>query len=405
MPVTEFGTTTFAGLAKHRPWRVWIPASMLARLPQAMLLLSWVVVGDARTGSLTLGATLAGVVAIAACLIAPLRGRLLDRQDLRRAVQLDCLLTASNLSLLIVVVAARWPIWSLFAIAVAQGCANAGTQSGLRALLVAVVPEQQLHRAHFVESLSTEFCYAIGPVLVGVLTLAGGVLVALGVMIGIACAASFALRGVNSLRQTALPRSRLYLRRDVRRLTALVAVVTAGIDLLESNVPQRMSQYHLPAGAAGWFMAVVAAGSCGGGLIVSFRPLRARGNYRWPAALFVGFAALNVPVVLAPSALVYGLSLLVSTLAFVPLVGFIAAEYEVRLDEGERGAGFAYMFAGTMGGGSMGYLATGLLTGWVGARAMPLLAIGLFLCAAVALFAHGFGNQRRPAGALLVEPK
>jgi hypothetical protein len=56
-----------------------------------------VLVGDARVGSVTL-ATLAGVASIAACAIAPLRGRLLDRQDLRRAVQIECLLMAANLS-------------------------------------------------------------------------------------------------------------------------------------------------------------------------------------------------------------------------------------------------------------------------------------------------------------------
>jgi MFS family permease len=395
MVLTDSRTTTFAGLVKHRPWRAWMPASILARLPQAMLLLSWVVVGDARAGSLTLGATLLGVASIAACAVAPLRGRLLDRQDLRRALQFECLLTASNLALLIVVITAGWPIWTLFAVAVAQGWANVGTQSGLRALLVAAVPDEQLHRAHFVESLIQESCYVIGPVLVGVLTLLGGVTVTLGVMIGIACAAALALTRVSRLRQRPVARSRLYRRRDIRRLTALVAVITAGVDLLESNVPQRMGQYDLSPGAAGWFMAVLAVSSCAGGLIVSFRPLRSRGNYLGPALLFIVWAALNVPVVLAPNAPAYALSLLFSTLAFVPLIGFTAAQYEARLEEGERGEGFAYMFAGIMGGGSVGYLATGLLTGWVGARTMPLIAIGLFLCAATALFTYGLGRQRR----------
>lgn len=395
MVLTDSRTPTFAGLVRHRPWRAWIPASTLARLPQAMLLLSWVVVGDARVGSLTLGATLAGVAAIAACAIAPLRGRLLDRQDLRRAVQFDCLLMASNFAVLIVVIIASWPVWTLFAVAVAQGWANVGMQSGLRALLVVAVPDEQVRRAHFVESLIQESCYVIGPVLVGVLTLLGGVTVTLSFMIGIACAAALALTRVGHLRQKPMARSGLYRRRDIRRLTGLVAVIVAGVDLLESNVPQRMSEYDLPPGAAGWFMAVLATGSCAGGLIVSLRPLRSRGNYIPPAMLLVGFAALNVPVVLAPNAPVYGLSLLFSTLAFVPLIGFAAAEFEARLDEGERGEGFAYMFAGIMGGGSLGYLATGLLTGWVGARAMPLIAIGLFLCTAIALFTYGLGKRRR----------
>ena len=393
MVLTAPAATTFAGLLRHRQWRAWIPASILARLPQAMLLLSWVVVGNARAGSLTLGATLAGVTSISAGAIAPWRGRLLDRQDVRRAVQFECVLTMSNLSLLLVVITARWPIWTLFVVAVAQGWANAGTQSGLRALLVAVVPAEQLPRAHFAESLMQEFCYVIGPVLVGGLTLAGGVPVALGFMIGVAGAAALALTRVTDLRQKPAPRSRLYRRRDIRRLTALVAVITAGIDLLESNVPQRMSQYGLPAGAAGWFMAVVAVSSCGGGVIVSFRPLRSGGNYLRPAVLFLVFAGLNIPVVLAPNAVLYGASLLISTLAFVPLIGFTAGEFEARLPAGERGAGFAFMFVGIQGGGALGFLATGALTEWVGARQMPLLVVGLFIGTAIALFAYELARR------------
>jgi hypothetical protein len=36
-----------------------------------------------------------------------------------------------------------------------------------------------------------------------------------------------------------------------------------------------------------------------------------------------------------------------------------------------------------------------LLTDRVGPRQMPLLAIGLFLCASSTLFAYGFGNRRK----------
>src|SRR3954453_2513304 len=106
MALTSSGADTFANLIRHRAWRAWIPASILARLPQAMLSLAWVVVAQARVGSVTLGATLAGVGYLSACFIAPVRGRLLDRQDLRRAVQIDSLVSAAIFSLLIVVIEA-----------------------------------------------------------------------------------------------------------------------------------------------------------------------------------------------------------------------------------------------------------------------------------------------------------
>ncbi len=61
---------------------------------------------------------------------------------------------------------------------------------------------------------------------------------------------------------------------------------------------------------------------------------------------------------------------------------------------GERGEGFSYLFAGIMGGGSIGYLMTGLLTGRLGARAMPLISIALFLCTAIALLAAELVKRR-----------
>jgi MFS family permease len=394
MALTSSGADTFAGLIKHRPWQAWIPASILARLPRAMLPLAWVVVAQARTGSVTLGATLAGVGSLSACFIAPLRGRLLDRQDLRRAVQIDSLVSAVIFFLLIVVIAADLPIWTLFALCAAQGWANAGMMSGLRALLVVVVPFEQLRRAHFVESLVTELCWAIGPLLAGALVLLGSVTVTLTVMVALECVAVLALTRVGVLRQEVIPRSELSRRRDMRRLTALTVVLVTGFGVLEANVPQRMSQYGLSVGAAGWFLGVLSAGSCAGGLFVSFRPLRRRRSYIRPALLFVGFGVLNLPVAFANNTAVYGLSLLLSTLAFVPLTGFVAAEYEARLTEGQRGEGFSLMIFGTMLGGSAGYLLNGLLIGWLPARALPLISIGLFVCAAIVLIGYDLRRRR-----------
>jgi predicted MFS family arabinose efflux permease len=159
-----------------------------------------------------------------------------------------------------------------------------------------------------------------------------------------------------------------------------------------------MSQYGLPPSAAGWFLGALSAGSCAGGLIVSVRPLRRRGNHVRPALLFVVFAAVNVPVALADDAVAYGLSLLFSTIAFVPLIGFIAAEYEARLDEGQRGEGFAYMTFGMMIGASTGYLLNGLLIGWLAARAMPLISIALFVCTAAVMLASDLASRRRHVG-------
>src|SRR5215831_16318203 len=72
-----------AGLVSQRAWQRWTLSSFLARLPISMSLLGLVLAGQAATGSLATGARLAGFTTLCAGLIGPLRGRLLDRREMR----------------------------------------------------------------------------------------------------------------------------------------------------------------------------------------------------------------------------------------------------------------------------------------------------------------------------------
>src|SRR5215469_3633125 len=79
-----------AGLVTQRTWQRWTLSSFLARLPISMSLLGLVLAGQAATGSLATGARLAGFTTLCAGLFGPLRGRLLDRGELRAALQRSC---------------------------------------------------------------------------------------------------------------------------------------------------------------------------------------------------------------------------------------------------------------------------------------------------------------------------
>lgn len=398
---------TLLQLLRNASWRRWITASLMARLPLSMVPLAFVVVGQARDGSVTLGATLTGFGSLCACVAAPLRGRLLDRQELRRAIQIDSLIAAAVFALVLVVLQFHLPVWTLFVLSVGQGWAMAGLMSGLRALLVVAVPEHQLRRSHFVESLITELCYGVGPILVGVLTLIGGARLTMLVMLLIQSGAALSLRRIGRMHPSPLTRSKLHRRRDIQRLSLLVFCVSLGYGILEANVPQRMEKFGLSAGAGGWFLGILAAGSCIGGLVVSVRPTP-RSSPRLAAALLcLVFSVLILPSVLADDAVWYAVTLIVATMAFVPLTGLTAAEFEARLGDSQRGEGFAYFITAMMLGGAVGYLGNGLLIGPITARSVPLISAALFFVVGLLLIWSYLAAQRRPdrhALAVAIDP-
>ena len=68
-------------------FRRWAVVNLLARLPMTMNLLALVLVGEAVTGSLANGASLAGIATVSAGLAAQWRGRMLDRVELREGLR------------------------------------------------------------------------------------------------------------------------------------------------------------------------------------------------------------------------------------------------------------------------------------------------------------------------------
>jgi MFS family permease len=382
--------STLRELLEHRPWRRWILASFLARLPMAMGPLVMVVVGSAVDGSLTLGARLTGAAALCAGLSAPLRGRLLDRRELRGALQRNSLVLAAALTLLGIAVELDWPVWTLYVICLLQGWANAGTWAGLRAMLTVVVPAHQLRRSHMTESLITEVTFVVGPLLAGVLAVFGDARICLVAMAVVAVLAGLSLRSIGTIRPAPTPRTHPMRRPDLAGIAVLTFFLTLGFALVEANIPQRIDQYDLSASAGGWCLAVFGVGSCLGGLAISVRPSPRRPVRLTAALLLLAFAVLVVPSALAPGPALWALALVIAPLAFVPLNGIAAAEFEARIGGGNRRAeAFSYLTAAMITGGAVGFLANGVLIGPLDAATIPLISSVLFaVLAAVMARSH-----------------
>lgn len=365
-----------------------------------MSLLAFQLAGLRVTGSIGKGALLVGITGFCG-LLGPWSGRRRDRGSMRRRLQASCFTASAALGAMAGLVEVKAPYLLVVACAVVQGSAVAGTWSGFRALLVRVLPDAHLHQAHFVESLMVEIGYGVGPLVVTAVVIAGNVTDALVIMAVAEFAGALALQLVPDLDGRTVPapstsRTQFPLR-DIVLICGLALAFSLGFTLIESNIPARMNQYGLAADRAGVFMALLAAGSCIGGLAVSIWPLSRARPVLQAAVLFALFGLLSLPSALAGSALVLLLVLPFNSLPHVPLSGLGAATIEQRAGIRGRGEAFGYFNAATRLGSGLGATLNGVLLGVLGAATIPLIASGIFLATPVLLIG-GYLVARRQAG-------
>ncbi|HUZ55176.1 MAG TPA: hypothetical protein VMU94_21955 [Streptosporangiaceae bacterium] len=374
------------GLVTQRSWQRWTLSSFLARLPISMSLLGLVLAGQAATGSLATGARLAGFMTFCAGLIGPLRGRLLDRGEMRTALQRSCFVYCGLLLLFAICVHFKADVVVLYTLCAAIAYSICGIWGGFRALLVAAVSPERLRRAHFVESLMVEVSYGAGPLLVTGLALLGGAVTVLAGMALIAFLAGLSLFGVVRLHPCPTARTHILRRRkDIRVLVALAFCLGLGFGTFESNVTQRMPQYGLSPDLGGLFLLLLALGSMTGGVAVSLRPIRRHRTALKASSLFAIFAMLMIPSALAPTAGMFAVCLLFASLMLVPINGLGSSELEARIGEARRAEAFSSFLAATMIGGGVGGMLNGVLVVPLGAWNIPYLTIGLFSAIALIL--------------------
>ncbi|MGI8874420.1 MAG: hypothetical protein ACR2KP_08850 [Egibacteraceae bacterium] len=408
LPVHGLGE--LRALVTETRWRRWAAAAFLARLPTTMTLLALILVGERATGSLAVGAQLAGVATLTTGLASPWRGRLLDRGELRGGLQRACLASAAVILAQAVALATGMPVWVLFALAVAQGVAMAAIMGGFRALLVPSVSALQLPRANAFDAIFIELAFVSGPaVAAGVAWLIGPI----GVLLAMAAsmvAATLVARGLPPL-PPAPERPALAPWRTPGALPVylLALGVGASVGLLESAIPARLDELGSSAEAGGALLTLVAVGSAAGGIAATF--LRdARGVvWRRGALLLVAMSVLLWPTAVTGAVSLLAVALLACGLPIAPLNALGALVLQDVVPPGRQAEGFAVFSAAIMFGAGAGQGATGVLLDQAGpflpAGAAPShaalaasTALPLLLAAAVVIVAAVRARTRRPLG-------
>jgi MFS family permease len=388
-------TTGLSALVRQPLWRRWTLAAFLGRLPMTMTLLALVLVGKEVSGSLAVGAQLAGVATVTAGLAAPLRGRQLDRGGLRVGLQRAAVITGVVLLAEAGAAVAGAPLAVFYGLAALQGVALAALSGGFRALLVPVVPPEDLPRANTLEAVFIEVAFVAGPSLAGVLALLVGPVGVLFAMAAAAFGSAWLTGGLPDVEPSEHGIAAAPWRAPGAKPVYLLAFAMGmSLGLLESAVPARAEALGMAAASAGPLLALVAIGSAVGGLFAATRRDQGRHQVRIAVALLVVLGALNLAVAAAGGIVTLGIWLLLLGAPIAPLNAIGAMRLQATIPPTRLGEGFALYTSMILVGAGIGQSITGQALDNVGAQALLAAAGVVPAAAAVAITAVVLRGRR-----------
>jgi hypothetical protein len=144
-------------------------ASLVGRLSNATGPLSVVLFVQAETGSLALAGTASAAIALASGLLAPIRGRLVDRHGQRRCLPPMALGFAAALAGLVAVAgSAPAAVAATVALAAAAGAVAPPLGASMRVLWISLVGQgPRLQTAYALDAVLDELLFVAGPLLAG----------------------------------------------------------------------------------------------------------------------------------------------------------------------------------------------------------------------------------------------
>lgn len=297
---------------------------MVGRFPIAMRSISCLLLISVATGSLAVAGAIAAAMLVSQGLASPVLGRLADRHSQRRVLLTACLAHGLAITMLLVSIMLRAPLWLLIVAAVATGCASVSFTSFMRARWAAMVGSDLLRTAYALESMLDETIFLLGPLLVTVLFTAvhpAAGLVACGLL---TTGGSIALALHRRSEPAPEPAAGSVRRRPERAIAVpgvrVLMVSYAGMGFLLGGVDVTMiafAQEQSAPGLAGVFVSLTAVGSLAAGAVygaVNWRLSQARLLSITACLLTLG----AVPLAFASSSLVMALLAVVAGLAIAP---------------------------------------------------------------------------------------
>ena len=304
-------------------------ASLVGRLSSATGPLSVVLFVQDETGSLALAGATSAAIALASGLLAPVRGRLVDRYGQRRCLPVMAVASGAALAGLVAVTRpGPAAVPATVGLAVAAGAAAPPLGASMRVLWLSLVGRgPRLQTAYALDAVLDELLFVAGPLLAGGLATlyrpAAGVLATAGLAVAgtlgfVASPVSRAYAGTGAAPPGRARWAGALSRPGMRTLALSLAGVGGAIGIWEIGLVGAAREAGSAEAAAVW-LATWAAASAVGGLWYGSRTW-----YRSAGRRYLGLLALLV-LASAPMALTGSL---LGLAAVVALVGLILAPLE-----------------------------------------------------------------------------
>jgi MFS family permease len=379
-----------------------VSASVLGRLPLGMVGLALVLLVRHAGGSFGLAGLTAGSFSLGAGVVAPLMGRIADRNG-QTAVLVPCALVCTAAFGALALVAGTGPSSLLPAISAIAGATMPPISACMRVLWSSLLGRgAELQTAFALEATVQELIYIIGPLLVvGLIALASPT----AAMLAIAAAV---LTGTCLFAAT--PASRTWRpsggRRDwagalraagVRTLLGVIGLVAVSFGMIEVCVPA-VAEHLGNSALSGLFLALWSGGSMIGGLVAgaltSERPVERR------VVVLLGLVAVGLtPLVVAMTAVLpFAACMVLAGLGVAPAIACLYLLVDRSAPAGAVTEAFTWMTSAITAGIAGGSALAGVIVQHAGPRAALLLA----LCAAGA--AVLLARIRRPTLAASPQP-
>ncbi|HET7121376.1 MAG TPA: MFS transporter [Solirubrobacterales bacterium] len=339
-----------------------VAASFAARLPLSMMGLATILFVQARSGSIAVAGFSVAAFSLTAALLAPVRGRLVDRRGIRGGLLPLSLAHAGATAALLAVAGMPAADPMFVAVAALGGATAPPVNAAMRALWSSLVEPERRDSAYALETVLQEVAFLAGPLVTGLLislvsTSAPIVVAACLTALG---GALFAAQPAAAKLPREARRSRLAIHHPgVRVLIASLALGAVAAGVLEVAIPA-FSQRHGTAASAGLLISVMSAASLVGGVWYGAR--------RWhlsPAMRFIGASAVAIVgygiTLLAASTVQMAAGLVVFGFTLSPL---LAAVYSILDEVAPRGSAVesvTWITTASAGGAALGAFLSGIV--------------------------------------------